>query len=63
MNSPSTRETRTAAMGPLHGISEMWSAALAAVIARTSVGLSLSLERTVAMICVSLRNPSGKSAR
>jgi hypothetical protein len=31
----------------------MCSAALAAVIARTSVGFSLSLERTVAMTCVS----------
>ncbi len=63
MSSPSTRTTRTAAIGPLQGISEMCSAALAAVIARTSVGLSLSLERTVAMTWVSLRNPSGKSGR
>jgi hypothetical protein len=49
--------------GPAHGMSEMCSAALAAVIARTSVGLSLSLDRTVAMICVSFRKPSGKSGR
>ncbi len=30
MSSPSTRATRTAAIGPLHGMSEMWSAALRA---------------------------------
>src|SRR5689334_24599433 len=50
-------------IGPSQGMSEMWSAALAPVRARTSALFSLSLERTVAMICVSFLNPSGKSGR
>ena len=46
--------TRMPTIGPSHGMSEMCSAALAPVSASTSVGLILSAERTVAMICVSL---------
>ena len=52
-NSPFTRPTRTPAMGPLNGMSEMCSAAEAPVSASTSVSFSWSKEMTVAMICVS----------
>ncbi len=52
-NWPPTRPTRTPAIGPLNGMSEIWSAADAPVSARTSVSFSWSKERTVAMICVS----------
>ncbi len=50
-------------MGPFQGMSEMCSAALAPVSARTSALFCLSLERTVAMICVSFLKPSGKRGR
>ena len=52
-SSPSTRATRTAATGPLRGMSEMWSAARGPS-ARACRVVVRSAERTVAMICVSL---------
>ena len=55
MNSPSTRPTRTPAMGPLHGIGLMCSAAEAPIMASTSGGFSWSNDITVAMIWTSLR--------
>ena len=60
-NSPLMRATRMPASGPLQGMSERCTAALAPVSAMTSVGFTLSDERTVAMICVSFLKPSGKS--
>ena len=54
------RATRTPTIGPSHGMSEMCSAALAPVSASTSVGLTLSAESTVAMICVSLLEALGE---
>ena len=62
-NFPSTRPTRTPAMGPLKGISETERAQDAPIIAAMSGGLSCSTERTVAMTCMSLRKPLGKSGR
>jgi len=53
MNLPSTRPTRTPAMGPFHGIWLMCSAAEAPIIARVSGGLTWSNDRTVQMICTS----------
>ena len=55
--------TRTPATGPAHGTSEMCRAALAPVRASTSDGWILSAESTVAITCVSQRNPSGNSGR
>ena len=61
--SPSTRPTRTLPSVFWNGISENASAADAPVTASTSVSLSLSAESTSAMICVSKRQPAGKSGR
>ena len=63
MNCPSTRPTRTPAIGPAHGISETESAQDAPIIAAISGGLSCSTESTVAMTSTSLRNPFGNSGR
>ncbi len=62
-SSPSTRATRTPAIGPFHGMSERESAALAPDSASTSVGFSRSDDKTVAMTCVSFLKPSGNSGR
>ena len=50
---PSMRPTRTAAIGPRNGMSEMCSAADAPISASMSASFSLSDDSTVAMICVS----------
>ena len=60
---PSTRPTRTPAIVFSNGISESASAAEAPVIASTSVSFSVSADSTSAMICVSKRQPDGKSGR
>ena len=46
-----------------NGISASVSAAEAPVIASTSASFCLSADRTSAMICVSWRQPAGKSGR
>ena len=57
------RPIRTAAIGPLNGMSESVSATDAPSIAMTSGSFSLSCESTVAMTCVSQLKPFGKSGR
>ncbi len=51
---PSMRPTRAPAIGPAKGISEIESAAEAPIMARIPVSFSLSAERTVATIWISL---------
>ncbi len=51
---PSMRPTRAPAIGPVKGISEIESAAEAPIMARIPVSFSLSAERTVATIWISL---------
>ena len=60
---PSMRPTRAPAIGPVKGISEIESAAEAPIMARIPVSFSLSAERTVATIWISLYNPCGKRGR
>ena len=62
-SSPSTRATRTAAMGPRNGISEIVNAVDAPTKPGMSGEMSPSTESTVAMIWVSSRYASGKSGR
>ena len=62
-NWPSLSPTRTAAIGPSHGIGEIASAAAAPVTASTSVVWSWSVLSTVATTCTSLRKPFGNSGR
>jgi hypothetical protein len=52
-NSPLIRPTRTPAIGPLNGASDISRAADAPIIAATSESFSLSTDSTVATICVS----------
>ena len=47
MNSPLRRATRTPASGPSHGMSEMWTAALAPQSARMLVSLILSVAQAM----------------
>ena len=54
-NSSFTRPTRTPAIGPIKGISEMQSAAEAPIMAASYGALSCSTDITVATICTSLR--------
>ena len=63
MNSPSTRPMRTAPIGPFQGVSEMVTAADAALIAMISSGLMPSADIENMMTCTSLRIPLGKSGR
>ena len=49
----------TAATGPPKGIHEIVSAALEAIKAKASVGISESTERTVGITCTSFLKPSG----
>ena len=51
----------TAATGPPKGIQEIVSAADEAIKAKASVGISVSTESTVGIICTSFLKPSGKS--
>ncbi len=60
---PWTLPTRTPAMGPWKGMSEICRAAEAPQMARTSGSFSWSADRTVAMIWTSLKNPLGKRGR
>ncbi len=60
---PSTWPTRTAAIGPFHGIGEMLSAVEAASTPSTSASFSWSAEMTVTNTWISFLNPSGKSGR
>ena len=53
-NSPSTRPTRTPAIGPSKGISEIDKAQEAPIIAGISGALSGSTDTAVATICTSL---------
>ncbi len=62
-NSPFTRPTRTAPTVAPNGMSERANAAAAPLMATTSGSFSLSAEKTSAMICVSLRKPSGEERR
>jgi len=55
VNWPSMRPTRTAAIGPAKGMSEMWIAAEAPIMARVSASFSWSMESTVAITWVSQR--------
>jgi hypothetical protein len=55
ISSPPMRPTRTAAMGPAKGISEISTAVEAPIMARVSGSFSLSMERTVAMTWISFR--------
>ncbi len=55
--------TRTPAIVFSNGISDSASAAEAPVIASTSESLSWSADMSSAMICVSYRQPTGKSGR
>ena len=61
MKSPSAWPTRTPAIVRVNGMLDSASAADAPVIASTSESLSVSAEMTSAMICVSLRQPSGNN--
>ena len=63
MNCPSMRPTRTAPTGPPQGMSEIISAAEAALMARISSGFSPSAESEYMMTCTSLRMSLGKSGR
>ena len=54
---------RTPAIVRVKGMLESASAAEAPVIASTSLSWSVSAEMTNAMICVSCRQPAGKSGR
>ena len=54
---------RTPAIVRVNGMLESASAADAPVMASTSESFSESAESTSAMICVSLRQPAGKSGR
>ncbi len=62
-NWPSTRPTRTPAIGPLNGMSEHISAAEAAVMPCMSDSFSWSLEITEPITWVSYAYPSGNSGR
>ena len=62
-NSPLIRPTRTVAIGPLNGISEIISAADAPTPANVSAIFSPSLDKTVMITCVSFLNDFGKSGR
>ena len=62
-NCPSTRPTRTPAIVVSNGIPASFSAAEAPVMASTSASFCLSADSTSAMICVSWRQPAGKSGR
>ena len=54
---------RVAAMGPVKGMSDMLSAADAAVMTIVSKGISMSRESGVATTCTSLRKSLGNSGR
>ena len=60
---PSMRPTRTPAYGPAHGMSDRCSAIEAPVIASTSDAFSRSVETTIAITCVSNRQPLGNRGR
>ena len=62
-NSPSIRPTRTVAIGPLKGISEIINAADAPKPASVSAIFSPSLDNTVIMTCVSHLKDFGKRGR
>src|SRR5206468_12469233 len=63
IHAPSTRPTRTAAIGPFQGTLDISSAADAAVTPRTSASFSWSADRTYTYTWISFLNPSGKSGR
>jgi len=60
---PSTSATLTAAMGPAKGMSEIWTAALAAFTATMSGGLIWSVEMTVGTTWISLPKDLSKRGR
>ncbi len=60
---PSICATRTAAMGPAKGMSEMWTAALAATTPIMSGGLMLSAETQVGTTWISLPKALSKRGR
>ena len=59
-SSPPTYPTLVALMGPSKGMSEMDRAAEAPMMARTSKGLSKSVDSGVMIIWISFRKPLGK---
>ena len=61
--SPSTKPTRTAPIGPSHGICERVSAAEAPLIERMSGSFSWSADITVVMTCTSDLYPLGNNGR
>ena len=62
-NSPSTKPTYTAAIGPLNGISDTETDADEPIIAQNSGALSCSTDITVATIDTSFLKSFGKSGR
>ncbi len=59
-NSPSMKPTRTAPIGPSHGMSEIVMAALAPMMLRMSRWTSGSRARAVTMTCTSFMHPLGE---
>ena len=63
MNLPSFMPMRTAAIGPLHGMSEIASAHDAPIKPGMSASFSWSCENTVATTAISFLKPSGNNGR